>query len=329
MRKHWKGAAAVFAAFAVVAMLLSACSSSTPPASTTGSTSAAPAAEKGPIRVGSKIDGEGALLGQIILQTLQANGFAVEDKTRTGATKVVRQALIDGQIDAYPEYTANAVLVFHSDIKVDPAVLQSAEQTYQTAKSEEASIGIDWLTPAPANNTWAVAVPKAFADTNKLVSLQDLAAYINKGGNFKIVGSQEFFTSDVAFPAFEKAYGFKLKPAQEVALATGDTAVTEKAAAQGSQGANAAMAYGTDGTISALNLVVLTDPKGAQPIYQPAPIFRADITKKYPEIASILDPVFAKLDLATLQALNKSVAVDGKDAKTVAADWLKTNGFVK
>ena len=327
MRKNWKGAAAVFAAVAVVVALvaLSGCSSgtgaSTPPSTT--------ATEKGPIVVGSKIDGEGSLLGQIILQTLEANGFKVTDKTRTGATKVVRQALVDGQIDVYPEYTANGVLVFHSDIKVDPTVLQSAEKTYETAKSEDATAGIDWLKPAPANNTWAVAVPKQFATTNNLKSLEDLAAFVNKGGVIKVVGSQEFFTSDVAFPAFEKAYGFALRPDQKIALATGDTAVTEKAAAQGSQGANAAMAYGTDGTISALDLVVLTDPKGAQPIYQPSPTFRTEVTKKYPEIAGILGPVFAKLDLATLQSLNKQIAVDGKDAKTVAAEWLKTNGFVK
>jgi len=326
MRKNWKGAAAVFAALASV-MLLAACTSTATPASTTPATT--PAAEKGPIVVGSKIDGEGALLGQIILQTLKANGFAVVDKTRTGATKVVRQALLDKQIDVYPEYTANGVLVFHGDVKVDPAVLQSADQTYQMAKSEDASLGIDWLKPAPANNTWAVAVPKTFADANKLATLEDLTKYINGGGTFKIVGSQEFFTSAVAFPAFEKAYGFKTTPAQQIALATGDTAVTEKAAAQGSQGANAAMAYGTDGTINALGLVVLGDPKGAQPIYQPAPTFRSEITQKYPEIAGILDPVFAKLDLATLQTLNKTVAVDGKDPKAVATEWLTANGFVK
>ncbi|PKQ16940.1 MAG: ABC transporter substrate-binding protein [Actinobacteria bacterium HGW-Actinobacteria-7] len=322
MRKEWKGAAAVFAAVAVVVALVGCSSGST------SSTTTAPT-EKGPIVVGSKIDGEGALLGQIILQTLKANGFNVVDKTRTGATKVVRQALLDKQIDVYPEYTANGVLVFHGDVKVDPAVLQSADLTYQTAKSEDASLGIDWLKPAPANNTWAVAVPKKFADANKLATLEDLAKYINGGGTFKIVGSQEFFTSAVAFPAFEKAYGFKTTPAQQVALATGDTAVTEKAAAQGSQGANAAMAYGTDGTISALDLVVLGDPKGAQPIYQPAPTFRSEITQKYPEIAGILDPVFAKLDLATLQTLNKTVAVDGKDPKAVATEWLTANGFLK
>ena len=325
MRKNWKGAAAVFAALATVIVLV-ACSA---PASSSSSASTTTPTEKGPIRVGSKIDGEGALLGQIILQTLQANGFKVEDKTRTGATKVVRQALIDNQIDVYPEYTANGVLVFHGDVAVDPAVLRSADLTYQTAKGLDATAGVDWLAPAPANNTWAVALPKKFAEANKIATLQDLAKFVNGGGQIKMVGSQEFFTSAPAFPAFEKAYGFKLKPEQQIALATGDTAVTEKAAATGAQGANAAMAYGTDGTISALDLVVLGDPLGAQPIYQPSPTLRADLAAKYPEIAGILGPVFAKLDLATLQGLNKTVAVDGKDPKAVATDWLKANGFVK
>ena len=329
MRKNWKGAAAVFAALAALTLVLSACSTASTSSTGTAGSSTAASSAKGPIIVGSKIDGEGVLLGQIILQTLQANGFKVEDKTRTGATQVVRGALLNKQIDVYPEYTANGPLVFHSNVKVDPSVLQSATLTYDTAKSEDSTVGVTWLDAAPANNTWAVAVPKAFADANGLKSLTDLAAYINKGGTFKIVGSQEFFTSAVAFPAFEKAYGFTIKPNQQIALGTGDTAVTEKAAAQGSQGANAAMAYGTDGTISALNLVVLDDPKGAQPIYQPAPTFRTEVIAKYPEIAGILNPVFANLDFVTLQQLNKQVGVDGKSPKDVAAAWLKAQGFVQ
>jgi osmoprotectant transport system substrate-binding protein len=185
MRKHWIRAVALFAALALIGLTLTACSGT--PASSATST-AAPAAKKGPIVVGSKLDGEGVLLGQIILQVLKAHGFTVEDQTRTGATKVVRQALVSGQIDVYPEYTANALLVFHSNIKVAPSVLQSATATYDAAKNEDAAAGITWLYQAPANNTWAVAVPKQFADANKLVTLEDLAAYINKGGNFKIAG---------------------------------------------------------------------------------------------------------------------------------------------
>ncbi len=325
MRKNWRGAAAVFAAVAVTLALV-ACTST----GTGTSTSTTPAAAKGPIVVGSKIDTEGAILGQVIIQVLESNGFKVTDKTRTGATDVVRKALLSGQIDIYPEYTANAILVFNKDaVGSDPTVLSSADKTYQAAKTLDAANGVVWLAAAPANNTWAVGLPKAFADANNLKSMTDWAAYINKGGTVKIVGSQEFFTSPAAMPAFEKAYGFKLTPAQTVALATGDTAVTEKAASQGTDGANGAMVYGTDGTIAALNLVVLADPKAAQPVYQPAPTVRKAIYAKYPELATILDPVFAKLDLTTLQTLNGDVAVGGKDAKTVAGDWLKAQGLLK
>jgi osmoprotectant transport system substrate-binding protein len=326
MRKYWRSVTALVAVLVVAALLLSACGSTS--GSSSGSTSAKNV-KKGPIVIGSKLDGEGVLLAQIMMQVLQAHGFTVVDKTRTGATKVVRQALLSKQIDAYPEYTANALLVFHNNIRVSPSVLQSATLTYEKAKAEDAAIGITWLYEAPANNTWAVAVPQAFAKANKLVSLEDLAKYINGGGKFKIAGSQEFFTSDVAFPAFEKAYGFALKPSQEVQVGTGDTALPEKTAAQGTDGVNATMAYGTDGTLSALGLVVLTDPKGAQPFYQPAPIFRTAVINKYPDIKVWLSPVFVRLDLATLQSLNKQVSVDGRDPKVVAADWLKSSGFIK
>jgi osmoprotectant transport system substrate-binding protein len=337
MRKASKVGVFVIVALAITGLLVAGCSSGntvSPSNSATGTgtqtaTTSAGTPNKGPIRVGSKLDGEGVLLGQMILQVLQANGFKVDDKTRTGATQVVRQALVGNQIDVYPEYTANGPLVFHKNVKVEPSILQSAGLTYQTAKSEDASVGVTWLKQAPANNTWAVALPKKFAEANKITSMPELAAYIQKGGTFKIAGSQEFFTSDVAFPAFEKAYGFKVEPSQQVQVGTGDTSLPEKTAAQGTNGVNATMAYGTDGTISALDLVVLADPKAAQPIYQPAPTFRSQAIERYPEIANLLDPVFAKLDLQTLQTLNKQVAVDGKDAKTVAADWLKSNGFVK
>jgi osmoprotectant transport system substrate-binding protein len=328
MRKNHTALAVVLAA-ATVALMLAACTSAPPAGTSSAGSSTAASAEKGPIRVGSKLDGEGALLGQMMLAVLAQNGFKVEDKTRTGATDVVRKALTSDQIDIYPEYTANGLLIFNKDKATNPAVLKDATATYDEAAKLDVPNGVIWLKPAPANNTWAVAVPHKFADGNQVKSMADWAAFIKEGGSVKIVGSQEFFTSAAAMPAFESAYGFKLKPNQIVALGTGDTAAPEKAAAQGTSGANASMAYGTDGTISALDLVVLSDPKGAQPAYQPAPTVRKAIADKYPELASILNPVFEKLTLETLQKLNGQVAVEGKDAKTVATDWLKSEGLLK
>src|SRR5262245_12922006 len=55
--------------------------------------------------VGSKIDTEGTLLGNMILVTLQANGIKMDDRISLGGTPVVRKAIIGGEIDIYPEYT--------------------------------------------------------------------------------------------------------------------------------------------------------------------------------------------------------------------------------
>jgi len=135
--------------------------------------------------------------------------------------------------------------------------------------------------------------------------------------------------SAAALPAFQTAYSFTLKPDQLITLSGGDTAAPIAAAANQTNGTNAAMVYGTDGGIVPSGLVVLEDDKHVQPVYQPAPIIREEVLKKNPKIEELLKPVFAKLDLTTLQELNGRVQLGGEPAKAVAEEFLKTNGFLK
>ena len=60
-----------------------------------------------PVKVGSKIDTEGALLGNIILQVLESHGVPTVNKVQLGTTPVVRGAITSGELDIYPEYTGN------------------------------------------------------------------------------------------------------------------------------------------------------------------------------------------------------------------------------
>lgn len=280
-----------------------------------------------PVKVGSKIDTEGSLLGNIILQVLDSHGVKTVNKVQLGTTPVVRGAITAGELDIYPEYTGNGAFFFKDEN--DPA-WKNAQLGYEKVKKLDAEKNhLVWLTPAPANNTWTIAVRKDLAEKNKLSSLDDLSAYLKKGGEFKLAASAEFIERSDALPAFEKAYGFKLEQPQLLSLAGGDTAVTIKAAAQQTSGVNAAMAYGTDGPVAALGLQTLSDPKGVQPIYAPTPVVRESVLKAYPEMGDWLKPVFASLDEKTLQQLNASIAVEGLDAKKVAADYLKQKGFVK
>ncbi len=280
------------------------------------------------VTVGSKIDTEGALLGNMIVLMLQAGGFDVVDRVQTGGTPVVREAIYSGEIDIYPEYTGNGYYFFAGETE---AVLWKDPVTaYQTVKElDYAANKIVWLTPAPANNTWAIAVRSDLAQAEALVTLDDLASYINAGGDFRIAGSEEFVSSEAALPAFEKGYGFKLRDDQLLVFSSGNTAVTEQAAANGEEGVNAAMAYGTDGQLAALGLVVMEDVRGVQPVYEPAPIVREEILASHPEIAGILEPVFLSLDLITLQTLNARISVNGEDPRSVAEDYLTQKGFLQ
>ena len=277
--------------------------------------------------VSSKIDTEGGLLGNIISQVLQANSVPVTEKIQLGATSVVRDAIKAGQIDIYAEYTGNAAFFYN---KADDPLWNDAAKAYaEAAKLDYDAEKIVWLAPSSANNTWAVALRKDVADANKLVTFSDFGKYIAGGGQVKLAASAEFVSSPAALPKFQSVYGFTLKPEQLVTLSGGDTAATIAAAANQTDGVNAAMVYGTDGGIAPSGLVVLTDDKGVQPVYQPSPIVREAVLKQYPQIKDLLAPVFAKLDLTTLQTLNGRIQVGGEAPQAVAIDWLKTNGFLK
>jgi osmoprotectant transport system substrate-binding protein len=292
-----------------------------------GIVAAPPACAADSVVIASKIDTEGALLGNIIAILLRQDGIAVENKIQLGPTPIVRRAILAGQIDIYPEYTGNGAFFFARE--ADP-VWHDAQRGYEAVRTlDRERNNLIWLAPAPANNTWAIAARADLAQKEKLATLEDLAAYLRRGGRIKLAASAEFVESPGALPAFEAAYGFKLAHGQLLTLVGGDTSATIRAAAEGVSGVNAAMAYGTDGALAALGLAILADDKAAQTIYQPAPVIRAAVLALHPEIARILDPVFRSLTLARLQQLNAKIAVDGDDPARVASDYLAANGFLK
>lgn len=281
----------------------------------------------GPVRVGSKIDTEGKLLGNIMVLALEANGIKTENKVSLGNTKIVRTALVAGEIDIYPEYTGNGAFMLGAE--KSPA-WKDLRAGYELAKKMDFEKNkIVWLEPANANNTWAIAIRKDLATANQLRNMDDVGRYIAKGGTFKLAASAEFMERTDAMPAFQTAYGFKLRADQALVLAGGDTAATIKAAAEKTSGVNAAMAYGTDGPLAALGLVVMEDPKGVQPVYAPAPLVREEVLKRHPAIATILAPIFKSLDTPTLQLLNARIQLEGQDPRKVASGYLQSKGFLK
>ena len=287
---------------------------------------AAVGAAEAKIVVASKIDTEGSLLGSMIVALLEAHGLAVDNKLQLGPTNIVRAALLAGQIDIYPEYTGNGALFFH--LEQDPVWKDWAKGTAKVAALDREQNHLVWLAAAPANNTWTIALGQDLTERHNLKTMDDFAKYRAGGGAIKLAASAEFVESPAALPAFEATYGFRLKDAQLLTLSGGNTSATLRAAAEGTSGVNAAMAYGTDGALAALGLTALEDDKGAQVVYAPAPVVREAVLQQQPEIAKVLDPVFATLTLETLQQLNAKIAVEGEDAGAVARAYLTSKHFL-
>lgn len=132
------------------------------------------------VRVGSKIDTEGALLGAMIAQVLEANSIKTQRELSLGGTEILRRAILSGQVDIYPEYTGNGAFFFAAG---KDAVWHDARQGYERVKALDLQKNqLVWLPSAPADNGWSIAVRRDLAQAHGLRTLVDLAAWLKAGG---------------------------------------------------------------------------------------------------------------------------------------------------
>lgn len=287
------------------------------------------AEEKKPVTIATMLDSEGSVLGQIILQVLNANGIKTIDRINFGTPDILRAALENNEVDLVVDYTGSGQY-YHPEDATDTSIWNDPVKGYEfTAELDFEKNNIVWLTPSPANNTESIAVRREFSETNNITDMAQLAAYINAGNEFKLIAASSFVENPMGLLGYEEAYGFKLTNDQIIALSSGNTAEMLKALAEKKNGVNASLVYGTDGALDKLDLVVLDDPKHIPPVYLPAPVIRKEVLDMYPEIETLLKPIFESLTLEVLQNLNAQVAYDGKDAAEVARTYLEENNFIQ
>lgn len=279
-----------------------------------------------PISIGSFIDTEGGILGNMILLSLEDEGYEIEDKVQFGTPDIQRNALLQGELDMGVDYTGNGQ--FYNEGS-DEEIWRDREKGYENIKEyDETENSLVWLKPANANNTEALAVKREFADENEIKSMEDFAKYVNDGGEIKFITSQLFAEKEAGLLGLENAYGFKITPDQMILLPHGNTAETIKALADGTDGVNVALAYATDGSLADLNLMIIDDPMSIPPVYEPSAIIRKEVLDKYPEVKEAVEEVFSLLTKENLQEMNKKVIVDGLSPKDVAKEFLKENNVI-
>ncbi|HKO15676.1 MAG TPA: glycine betaine ABC transporter substrate-binding protein, partial [Gemmatimonadaceae bacterium] len=264
--------------------------------------------------VASKPFGESFLLAEMFAQLLEARGIAVERRPGLGATEVAFAALRTGAIDVYPEYTGTGLLaILHAPLEHDP---RTAFATVQ--REFQARFGARWLPPLGFENTYAITVRRATADSLGLRTLSDLA---RAAPRLTAGLTPDFIGRDDGLPALARAYGLRFAKVRAL-----EQALKYRALASGA--VDVVDGYSTDGAIARYPLAVLEDDRHVFPPYEAAALVGPRLRSDDPRAIAVLTELSGRLDVQTMRELNARVEVGREPVAAVAADALRQLGLV-
>ncbi|HWZ60815.1 MAG TPA: glycine betaine ABC transporter substrate-binding protein, partial [Gemmatimonadaceae bacterium] len=267
-----------------------------------------------PVVVASKPFGESYILAEMFAQLLEARGLRVDRRVGLGATAVAYGALRTGAIDVYPEYTGTGLLVIVGDPpQSDPRAVFA--RVFTVCRDRD---GTRWLPPLGFENTYAVAVRRATADSLHLATLSDLARV---GGRLRAGFTADFIGRADGLPGLAQHYGLHLRDVHALA-----PAVKYQALAAGA--VDVIDGYSTDGLIARYDLTVLSDDRHFFPPYEAAAVVSAALQRDDPRAVAALTELSGLIDVGRMRDLNRRLEVDGAPVATIAHDALTALGLL-
>ena len=275
------------------------------------------------LAVGSKDFTEQQILGEITVQALEAAGAEVVDRTGLGGTGTVRQALITGDIDLYWEYTGTGWLIHLAQ----PDPIQNAQEQYKAvAEQDLQENNVEWLPPAPANNTYVLAASGETAEDLGVQTISDLQQLVEqRPEEATLCAGPEFSDRADGLPGLEERYGFEFPDANVFVLPEG---TVYEAVARGEK-CNFGSVFKTNGRVTDFDLTLLEDDENFFAHYNPSLTMREETLERYPQLAELFAPISEKLDTETLRELSSAAQSEDSSIETIAERWLRENGFVE
>lgn len=252
--------------------------------------------------VGSKNFTESYLLAEIMAQALESGGFSVERRLGFGGTKICYEALRNGEIDLYPEYTGTI-----QQVVLKTGKTLDLNQTNTALNAE----GLRILQPLGFNNTYALAITEELAARLKIERISDLARHAQLRAGF----SHEFLNRPDGWPRLVEAYELNM-PVTGIehglayqAIDIGEIDVTD--------------AYSTDGDLTRYELRILEDDRTVFPVYLGVPFIRDELN---PRAVEILENLAGTLTDETMRQWNAEIVVAGLTIQEVAGRFLASVG---
>jgi len=254
------------------------------------------------VQIGSKKFTESVILSEVITQHLQSNGVKAVHKDQLGGTRLLWKALVQGELDIYPDYTGTIIY----------EILQGEEISSDTdIKVALARYGVSMTEPLGFNNTYALGVSHATARKFLLKNISDLSQHPELRFGF----TNEFMDREDGWPSLRDHYRLPQTSVRGL-----DHDLAYKGLEAGS--IDLIDLYSTDAEIAYYQLSVLEDDKNYFPDYRAVILYRTDLLDRGPQVQTCLNQLSGIVSETEMIKMNSDVKLDDKSEPEVAQDFL-------
>lgn len=246
------------------------------------------------VQIGSKAFTESTLVAEMAAQLARSAGVETNHRRELGGSRILWEALLSGEIDAYPEYTGTLA----HELLPGPGELQDRVAAKGVVMSR--SLGF--------SDSYALGMQRRVAEHLGIRTLEDLARH----PALRLGLSNEFMDRKDGWPALRAAYRL---PQPDVRGMEHDLAL--RALASGA--IDATDLYTTDAEIAAYDLVVLEDVRHFFPDYQAVLLWRKDLPER---AAAALGQLEGRISARDMIDMNARVKLRREPESVVAADFL-------
>ncbi|KKM09033.1 hypothetical protein SY88_21105 [Clostridiales bacterium PH28_bin88] len=275
--------------------------------------------ESATFKIGTQGYTEVEILGEMVKALIEAQTpHKVDHVSNLGTSMASHEATVKGDLHMNTSFTGTLFLGLLDQTLTDE--WRDPDKVYQYVKDKMLEkYNLYSFAPYGYNNTYAIAVPRKWAEENKVAKISDLKPLAGKM-TLAVDHSWKTYPGQ-GYKEFTELYGFEFKKVPEM-----DFGLMYRSIAKGE--VDAINAYSTDGQLVAQDLLVLEDDKGFNPPYSGILIARNDMLEKYPEVKQVLEKLEGMIDTEQMQQLNKRVAVDEELPAAVAKSFLKEKGLI-
>jgi osmoprotectant transport system substrate-binding protein len=275
------------------------------------------------ITITSKNFTEQLILGKIAVLAAKAAGFQVTDKTNVPGSVPARELMTSHGADMTWEYTGTAWLSYLGE----PEGIPDQRAQYEAVRDADRANGLTWLTPAPLNNTYAMAIREEEAERlgiTRMSQVKDLPV-----GDRTFCVEAEFNSRPDGLSPLLEAYG--IPRGSDDGVPDGNVSIFDTGAVYTATD-RGTCAFGevftTDGRIDKLGLRILEDDLGFFPAYNVAAVLGTRTLEEYPGLQDVFDRVSLVVTDDALRAMNLRVDDQGEEPADVAYEFMVDNGFV-